>query len=122
MFCGAFTTRIDPKLTTNCRSIVMPTMLMQGVATPCSTKVDDGQQQAQHRQDEERAGVLEAELGDRKIGKPYGAVGLQERRAEADADAEQHDGTEGIFGCASFQVMMPDPWQEHQGDGGNGGR
>src|SRR6266702_2211857 len=42
MFCGAFTTRMKPKLTTNCSSMVIPTMLMPGVATPCSAAMTIG--------------------------------------------------------------------------------
>ena len=42
MFCGAFTTRMKPKLTTNCSNIVMPMMLMPGVATPLSTAITIG--------------------------------------------------------------------------------
>src|SRR5438309_10678126 len=42
MFCGAFTTRMKPKETTNCSSMVMPTILMPGVATACSTAMTIG--------------------------------------------------------------------------------
>ena len=31
MFCGAFTGRMNPKLTANCESIVIPMTLMAGV-------------------------------------------------------------------------------------------
>ena len=42
MFCGAFTTRMKPKLTTNCSSMVMPIMLIPGVATLLSTAITIG--------------------------------------------------------------------------------
>ena len=104
--CGAFTTRMKPKLTTNCGSIVIPTMLMPGVATPCSTartigimrrgraaeaEMNQGEKQSQHRQNEQRGCVLEAEFDHREVGEPGRALGLQQRRSDADADAEPHD-------------------------------
>ena len=44
MFCSASTGRMKPKLTTNCRSVVMPTTLTPGVWTPESTLMMIGDQ------------------------------------------------------------------------------
>src|ERR1700732_3187292 len=131
MFCGAFTTRMKPKLTTNCSSMVMPTMLMSGVATPCSTamtigimadasavagkaKMNHGEKQAQHRQHEQRRGIFETEFGDREIGQKGSAFGLQQRGADADADAEQYDRAPGNPGLGFLPGHDSDARQEHQ--------
>ena len=129
MFCGAFTTRMKPKLTTNCSSMVMPTTLMPGVATLLQHGDDDrdhrrcerrgagksemnnDQEQAHHAEDEERGRVLAGRTASTTMLASHVArLGLQQRGAEADADAEQDDRFPTEFcGCASFQLMMPIP-------------
>ena len=138
--CGAFTTRMKPKLTTNCSSIVIPTMLMLGVATPCSTamtigiigggqrgraaeaEMNQGKKQGQHRQNEQRGCVLEAEFDHREVGESGRALGLQQRRSDADADAEQHDRAPRNPRLCFLPGHDSNARQEHQRDGGDGGR
>jgi ArsR family transcriptional regulator, virulence genes transcriptional regulator len=123
----AFTTRIKPKLTTNCSSIVIPTMLMPGVAIPCNTAMTIGIMadasavapanprwiKVRNRVSTARTNSAVAFL------RPNSTTA---RSASQDAPLVCSNAVptlmpipnstivpHGILGCASFQVMMPMP-------------
>ena len=139
MFCGAFTTRMKPKLTTNCSSMVMPTMLMPGVATPCSTAMMIGiiaeasavalanprwmtiRNSVMTPRMKSAVAFLQAELSDHDIGQPNGALGLQQGSSQADADAEEHDRAPGNLRLRLLPRHDAEAGQEHQSDRGDRG-
>ena len=127
MFCGAFTTRMKPKLTTNCSNIVMPMMLMPGVATPLSTAITIGIMAeasavalAKPRWMTTRNRLITPRMNSTvAFFRPNSATTMSASQVAAlvcnkavprlmptpNRTMVPH----GIFGCASFQVMMPKP-------------